>query len=134
MIEKYKAEREQKVEVLEQYKEQIEAAQARIADIDALLAAYSRLTGESVSGESNVAETEESEVKNPVNRGALCRIDVAISNLGSKSFEVSDIAKITGLSRQTVRRLLNDEVSRGELRIVEQGSRGRRTVYQEVQS
>lgn len=125
-----KAEREQQVAV-------IEAANARIGQIDAVLDAYRLLVKEKVLPESDIIETEEEQLGHAEKlavRGAVLKVDLAIESMGMEPFEVSKISEITGFSRQTVRRVLNDEVAQGELRIVEQGSRRKPTVYQAVRS
>jgi len=119
----------------------IKAAQAEIARLDRVLAAYQVLIDEHILPPSDkvlrvVVPQPDSQREAQQNGGRAAERDAgveeALKRIGTKSFTVSDIANATGLDRRRVKRALDAKVQVHAIRLTRKGNRGRAARYRAV--
>jgi CRP-like cAMP-binding protein len=135
-IEQLQAEREHQKAV-------IKAAEAEIARLDKVLAAYQVLIDEHILPASDrllrvVIQQPDSQGEAQENGGRAAKrdaeVDEALKRIGAKAFTVSDVANLTGLDRRRVKRSLDDRVQSHTIRLTRKGNRGRAARYKTMGS
>ena len=134
-IEKYRLERARQITIFEEAKTTMEAAKARIAQIDDFFKAYRNLTGEDVLPDvaGNKSPHDREPDASSTEAVVMGTVDM-IAQIKGGTFTLSDVVSRTGHSRQTDRRVLNALADHGMIRIVEQGFRRKPTIYEVIKT